>query len=110
MSEADDRARGAASAADGGETDAADPGADSIGIPTETRGDGGVGSVGGVSGVGTIGADFGVAGNIPEPPGAYEEPVVIENEDDPDAIAHRGETDDDPLGPTGVGPEVRPPS
>ena len=40
---------------------------------------GGLGSAaGGVSGVGTIGADFGVAGNIPEPPGAYEEPVVID--------------------------------
>ena len=110
MSEADDRGRAAASAADDAETGAADAGADSSGIPTETRGDGGVGSVGGVSGVGSIGTDFGVAGNVPEPPGAHKEPVVIENEDDPDAIAHRGETDDDPLGPTGVGPEVRPPS
>jgi hypothetical protein len=110
MSEADDRGRAAASGADRAEPDRAEPGADGAGIPTETRGDGGVGSVGGVSGVGTIGADFGVAGNIPEPPGAYEEPVVIENEDDPDAIAHRGETDDDPPGATGVGPEVRAPS
>ena len=80
------------------------------GIPTDTRGEGGVGSVGGVSGVGAIGTSFGVAGNVPEPPGVEEEPVVIENEDDPDAIAHRGETDDDPGGATGVGPEVRPPS
>jgi hypothetical protein len=80
------------------------------GIPTETRGDGGVGSVGGVSGVGIVGTDFGVAGNIPEPPGVDEEPIVIENDDDPDAIAHRGETDDDPGRATGVGPEVRPPS
>ena len=110
MSEADDRGRAAASGADRAEPEPAERGADTAGIPTETRGDGGVGSVGGVSGVGTIGADFGVAGNIPEPPGAYEEPVVIENEDDPDVIAHRGETDDDPPGATGVGPEVRAPS
>ena len=101
MSEAD-RDRAAASGADGADS--------SGGIPTDTRGEGGVGSVSGVSGVGTIGTSFGVAGNIPEPPGVEEEPVVIENEDDPDSIAHRGESDDDPPRATGVGPEVRPPS
>lgn len=59
-------------------------------IPTDTGG-GGIGSVDGVSGVGTVGTDFGIAGNVPEPPGVDEEPVTIEDEDDPDAIAHRGE-------------------
>ena len=102
MSEAD-RDRAAASDADGADS--------SGGIPTDTRGAGagGVGSVSGVSGVGTIGTSFGVAGNIPEPPGVEEEPVVIENEDDPDAIAHRGERRGR-IAPDGVGPEVLPPS
>jgi hypothetical protein len=80
------------------------------GIPTDTRSDGGVGSVGGVSGVGLVGTDFGIAGNVPEPPGVDEEPVTIEDADDPDAIAHRGESGDDSVRPTGVGPEARPPS
>ena len=85
-------------------------GVESAGIPTDTRSDGGVGSVDGVSGVGTIGTDFGAAGNVPEPPGVDEEPVTIEDGDDPDAIAHRGETGDASVAPDGVGPEVRPPS
>jgi hypothetical protein len=80
------------------------------GIPTDTRGDGGVGSVEGVSGIGSIGTDFGAAGIVPEPAGVEEQPVTIEDDDDPDAIAHRGESDDDSVAPDGVGPEVRPPS
>ncbi|WP_173923300.1 hypothetical protein [Agromyces sp. Marseille-P2726] len=83
---------------------------ESAGIPTDTRSDGGVGSVGGVSGVGLVGTDFGIAGNVPEPPGVDEEPVMIEDADDPDAMAHRGESGDDSISPSGVGPEVRPPS
>ena len=67
------------------------------------------GDAAGVSGVGSIGTDFGAAGSVPEPPGVDDEPVTIEN-DDPDAIAHRGETGDDRIAPDGVGPEVRPPS
>jgi hypothetical protein len=39
-----------------------------------------------------------------------EQPVTIEDEGDPDAIAHRGESGDDTIAPDGVGPEVRPPS
>ncbi|WP_448006228.1 hypothetical protein [Agromyces bauzanensis] len=60
-------------------------------VPTDTEGGPGIRSVGGVSGVGAIGTDFGIAGNVPEPPGVDEEPVTIEDADDPDAIAHRGE-------------------
>jgi hypothetical protein len=91
--------------------------AGSGGVPSETRGgsdaarvESGVGSVGGVSGVGSIGTDFGIAGSVPEPPGAAEEPVTLEDDDDPDALAHRGESGTDSIAPDGVGPEVRPPS
>lgn len=80
------------------------------GVPTDTRGDGGVGSVEGVSGIGSIGTDFGAAGIVPEPAGVEEQPVTIEDDDDPDAIAHRGEPGNDSIAPDGVGPEVRPPS
>ncbi|HET8780349.1 MAG TPA: hypothetical protein VFM66_09770 [Agromyces sp.] len=79
-------------------------------IPTDTRGESGVGSMAGVAGVGAVGTSFGAGGNVPEPPGADVEPVTIEDDDDPDAIAHRGETGDDTIAPGGVGPEVRPPS
>lgn len=82
-------------------------------IPTDTGDDAldpGIGSVGGASGVGLVGPDFGVAGNVPEPPGVDEEPVTIEDADDPDAIAHRGAVGDVPERSEGVGPEVRPPS
>lgn len=60
-------------------------------IPTDTGGDPGrdpdIGSIDGASGVGLVGADFGIAGNVPEPPGVDEEPVTIEEPDagDPDA-------------------------
>lgn len=103
MSDADERRQ------DADET--AREGADqSAGIPTDTRGEGGVGSVEGVSGIGSIGTDFGAAGIVPEPAGVDEQPVTIEDDDDPDAIAHRGESGDDSIAPDGVGPEVRPPS
>jgi hypothetical protein len=78
-------------------------------VPTDTRGDGGIGTADGVSWVGLVGTSFGVSGNVPEPPGVDEEPVTIENEDDPDAIAHRGERRGR-IAPDGVGPEVLPPS
>ncbi|MFD4421366.1 hypothetical protein ACFWN7_07665 [Agromyces sp. NPDC058484] len=70
----------------------------------------GIGSVDGVSGIGSVGTDFGVAGSIPEPPGVDEEPVTLEDGDDPDAIAHRGESGEASIRPDGVGPEVRPAS
>jgi hypothetical protein len=82
-------------------------------IPTDTRSGSGVGSVAGVAGVGAVGTSFGAGGSVPEPPGAGIEPVTIEDDDDPDAIAHRGETattGGDTVAPDGVGPEVRPPS
>lgn len=79
-------------------------------IPTDTRSGSGIGSVAGVAGVGAVGTSFGVGANIPEPPGADMEPVTMEDDDDPDAIAHRGESGDDTIAPDGVGPEVRPPS
>jgi hypothetical protein len=100
MSDADERKQDAREGAGGS----------AGGIPTDTRGDGGVGSVEGVSGIGSIGTDFGAAGIVPEPAGVEEQPITIEDEDDPDAIAHRGETGDDSVAPDGVGPEVRPPS
>jgi hypothetical protein len=95
---------------DASDRDAPEAAPDSPAIPTDTRGDGGIGTVDGVSGVGMVGTDFGIGGNVPEPPGVDEQPVVIEDPDDPDAIAHRGESRRDSIGPDGVGPEVRPPS
>lgn len=79
-------------------------------IPTDPRGGSGIGSVAGVAGVGAVGTSFGAGGSIPEPPGADMEPVTMEDDDDSDAIAHRGESGDDTIAPDGVGPEVRPPS
>lgn len=80
-------------------------------IPTDTRGDAGIDRAGGFPGVGSIGTDFGAAALVPDAPGvAEEQPVTIEDDDDPDAIAHRGESGDDTIAPDGVGPEVRPPS
>ena len=79
-------------------------------IPTDTRGSSGIGSVAGVAGVGAVGTSFGAGSNVPEPPGVDMEPVTMEDDDDPDAIAHRGDTGDDTIAPDGVGPEVRPPS
>lgn len=90
--------------------DVEEPVSDHGTVPTDTRGGSGIGSAAGVSGIGSVGTDFGAAGNVPEPPGVDEEPVTIENDDDPDAIAHRGETGSDRIAPDGVGPEVRPPS
>jgi hypothetical protein len=64
-------------------------------IPTDTRGEGGIGSVSGVAGVGSVGTDFGIAGNVPEPPGVDEELVTMEDEsEDADAVADRDEPDD----------------
>lgn len=51
-------------------------------IPTDTAGDSGIGTLDGVSGMGSVGPDFGIAGNVPEPPGADEEAVVFEDEDE----------------------------
>ncbi len=79
-------------------------------IPTDTRGASGIGSVAGVAGVGAVGTSFGAGANIPEPPGADLDPVTMEDDDDPDAIAHRDDSGEDAIAPDGVGPEVRPPS
>jgi len=79
-------------------------------VPTDTRGGSGIGSVAGVAGVGAVGTSFGAGASIPEPPGADMEPVTMEDDDDPDAIAHRGNGGDDRIAPDGVGPEVLPPS
>jgi len=71
-----------------------DTGREGAGIPTDARGGGGgVGSVEGVAGVGIVSTSFGAPGNVPEPPGVEEEPVTMEDEDDPDAIAHGDRTD-----------------
>lgn len=56
-------------------------------IPTDTAGDSGIGTVDGVSGMGSVGPDFGIAGNVPEPPGADEKPAVFEDDDDTDEPA-----------------------
>ncbi|HEY6799133.1 MAG TPA: hypothetical protein VI121_00690 [Agromyces sp.] len=79
-------------------------------VPTDTRGGSGIGSVAGVAGVGAVGTSFGAGASIPEPPGAGMEPVTMEDDEDPDAIAHRGDAGDDRIAPGGVGPEVLPPS
>ncbi|MDQ0576709.1 hypothetical protein [Agromyces albus] len=79
-------------------------------IPTDTRGDAGIDRAGGFPGVGSIGTDFGAAALVPESLGVDEQSVTIEDDDDPDAIAHRSDSDDDTIAPDGVGPEVRPPS
>ena len=50
-------------------------------LPTDTAGDSGIGTLDGVSGMGSVGPDFGIAGNVPEPPGADEEAVVLEEDD-----------------------------
>jgi hypothetical protein len=48
-----------------------------------------------VAGVGSVGTDFGIAGNVPEPPGVDEELVTMEDEsEDADAVADRDESDD----------------
>ena len=79
-------------------------------IPTDTRGDVDFDRAGGFPGIASIGTDFGAAALVPESPGVDGQPITIEDDDDPDAIAHRGETGDDSIAPDGVGPEVRPPS
>lgn len=53
-------------------------------IPTDTSGDSGIGTVDGVSGMGSVGPDFGIAGNVPEPPGADEEAAVFADDDESD--------------------------
>ena len=71
------------------------------------------GAVGGLAGMGSVGAaseDMGAAdGTSPED----EQPVTIEDDDDPDALAHRGDAGGlagGTVGPNDVGPEMGQPS